>query len=162
VDLLTLVILGTQDKVFPRLLKEIEKQIKKGNLQGEVIVQAGSTKFKSKYMKIFDLIPMGEFDKLIKQSDLIITHGGVGTILSALRQNKKVIVVPRLKKYEEHENDHQIQITQEFARLGYILPCYDTKDMSEVLEQVNDFKPKKYKSNNKKMIQLIENYIDNL
>ena len=52
---MTLVILGTQDKVFPRLLEAIEKQIELGNLKGEVVVQAGSTKFESKYMKIFDV-----------------------------------------------------------------------------------------------------------
>ena len=62
---MTLVILGTQDKVFPRLLEAIEKQIELGNLKGEVVVQAGSTKFESKYMKIFDLIPMKQFDELL-------------------------------------------------------------------------------------------------
>ena len=78
-----LVTLGTQDKPFPRLLKEIERQIKKGNIKDDVIVQAGCTKFKSKYMKIFDLMPMDEFDKLLKDCDLLITHGGVGTIVGA-------------------------------------------------------------------------------
>ena len=86
-----LVALGTQDKPFPRLLKEVENQIKKGNIKDEVIVQAGCTKFKSKHMKIFDLIPLEEFDKLISKCDLLITHGGVGTIVGALKQNKKVI-----------------------------------------------------------------------
>lgn len=159
---MTLVILGTQDKVFPRLLEAIEKQIELGNLKGEVVVQAGSTKFESKYMKIFDLIPMKQFDELLSKSDLIITHGGVGTILSALRKDKKVIVVPRLAKYQEHENDHQLEIVDSFSKLGYILPCKDLNELSSVLEQVKKFKPKKYVSNNHKMLSLIENYIDKL
>lgn len=159
---MTLVILGTQDKVFPRLLKAIEKQIELGNLKGEVVVQAGSTKFESKYMKIFDLIPMKQFDELLSKSDLIITHGGVGTILSALRKDKKVIVVPRLAKYQEHENDHQLEIVDSFSKLGYILPCKDLNELSGVLEQVKKFKPKKYVSDNHKMLNLIEDYIDNI
>lgn len=159
---MTLVILGTQDKVFPRLLEAIEKQIELGNLKGEVVVQAGSTKFESKYMKIFDLIPMKQFDELLSKSDLIITHGGVGTILSALRKDKKVIVVPRLAKYQEHENDHQLEIVDSFSKLGYILPCKDLKELSGVLEQVKKFKPKKYVSDNHKMLNLIEDYIDNI
>ena len=153
---MTLVILGTQDKVFPRLLEAIEKQIELGNLKGEVVVQAGSTKFESKYMKIFDLIPMKQFD------ELLITHGGVGTILSALRKDKKVIVVPRLAKYQEHENDHQLEIVDSFSKLGYILPCKDLNELSGVLEQVKKFKPKKYVSDNHKMLNLIEDYIDNI
>ena len=159
---MTLVILGTQDKVFPRLLEAIEKQIELGNLKGKVVVQAGSTKFESKYMKIFDLIPMKQFDELLSKSDLIITHGGVGTILSALRKDKKVIVVPRLAKYQEHENDHQLEIVDSFSKLGYILPCKDLNELSDVLEQVKKFKPKKYVSDNHKMLNLIEDYIDNI
>ena len=58
---MTLVILGTQDKTFERLLKNVDKQIKKGNLKGEVIVQAGNTEYKSKNMQIFDFIYFWDF-----------------------------------------------------------------------------------------------------
>lgn len=159
---MTLVILGTQDKTFERMLEGIEKQIKKGNLKDEVIVQAGSTKFESENMQIFDLIPMNKFNNLIKTADLIITHGGVGSILSGLRNNKKVIAIPRLAEYGEHENNHQLEIIEEFTKMGYILSCKEMKDLGKVLKKVNDFEPKKYKSNNNKMIKLIENYIDSL
>ena len=159
---MTLVILGTQDKSFDRLLRMVEKEIKNNNLKGEVIVQAGQTKFKSKYMKIFDLIPITKFNKLIKEADLVITHGGVGSIIQALKHNKKVIAVPRLARYKEHENDHQIQIVEEFTKNGYILSAKNTKELNKALEDVNKFEPKKYKSNNNKMVKLIENFIDNL
>lgn len=159
---MTLVILGTQDKSFDRLLRMVEKEIKNSNLKGEVIVQAGQTKFKSKYMKIFDLIPITKFNKLIKEADLVITHGGVGSIIQALKHNKKVIAVPRLARYKEHENDHQIQIVEEFTRNGYILSAKNTKELNKALEDVNKFEQKKYKSNNNKMVKLIENFIDNI
>ena len=159
---MTLVILGTQDKSFDRLLRMVEKEIKNNNLKGEVIVQAGQTKFKSKYMKIFDLIPITKFNKLIKEADLVITHGGVGSIIQALKHNKKVIAVPRLARYKEHENDHQIQIVEEFTRNGYILSAKNTKELNKALEDVNKFEQKKYKSNNSKMVKLIENFIDNI
>ena len=83
-----LVILGTQDKPFTRLLKAIQKQIDKGNIKQKVVVQAGCTKFESKDMEIFDLIPTDEFNKLVKEADLIITHGGVGSILKELKTIK--------------------------------------------------------------------------
>lgn len=159
---MTLVILGTQDKTFDRLLKAIEKQIKLGNLEGDVIVQAGSTKYESKYMKIFDYIPMEQFDEYIKEADLVITHGGVGTILSSIRKNKKVIAVPRLSKYKEHENDHQLEIVSEFTKRGYIIPCYDLKKLDESIKKIKEFEPKKYRSNNRKMLNIIEDYIDSL
>ena len=82
-------------------------------------MQAGLTKYKSNKIKIFDFINSDEFDNYMKSADLIITHGGVGSILSGLKRNKKIIVVPRLKKYKEHTNDHQIQICNKFSELGY-------------------------------------------
>lgn len=157
-----LVILGTQDKVFPRLLENLEQLIENRTIKKKVVVQAGTTKFESRYMEIFDFIPMDEFDELIKKADIVITHGGVGTILSCIRNKKKVIAVPRLSKYKEHENDHQLQIIEEFSKLGYIYPCLQLENLERALKEINKFKPKKYISNNTKMIQLIENYIDNI
>lgn len=156
------VILGTQDKQFTRLLKALEKEIKKGNIKEKIIVQAGSTKYKSKYMEIYDYLDMKSFNKYIHDADYIITHGGVGAILDSIKKNKKVLVVPRQQKYDEHENDHQIQITERFTKMGYILPCIDTKDISLKIQELKEFKPKKFVSNNKKLISKIEEYIDNL
>jgi len=155
-----LVTLGTQDKTFERLLKAIDKQIKKENIKDKVIVQAGTTKYESDNMEIFDLIPMKKFDKLIAEADLIITHGGVGSILGAIRKNKKVIAIPRLSKYKEHTNDHQIQIVDEFVNKGYILTCKNLNKIDETIEKAKIFVPNKYKSNNKKIIKVIENFIE--
>ncbi len=156
-----LVTLGTQDKTFVRLLEAIQKQVDAGNIKEEIIVQAGYTKFKSKDMKIFELISMDEFDNLIKRCDLLITHGGVGSIITGLKNNKKVIAAARLEKYGEHTNDHQLQIIENFTKAGYILPLDDFEKLDEVLKKVKNFEPKKYKSNSENMQRMIKDYIDN-
>lgn len=155
------VTLGTQDKEFTRLLDAIEKEIKKGNIKQKVVVQAGYTKYTSDNMKILKLIPMEEFDKYIKECDLLITHSGVGSIMTGLKNNKKIIAAARLKKYNEHTNDHQIQIGKEFEKQGYIMYLDDFDDLGKVLKDIKNFKPKKFKSNNANFIKLIEDYIDN-
>ena len=147
-----LVTLGTQDKGFPRLLKQIDEEIKKGNIKEKVIVQAGCTKYESDNMEIFDLIPSDEFDKLVARADLIITHGGAGSILTAIKKNKKVIAAARLKKYKEHTNDHQIQIVKEFAKDGYILELRDFSKLGKLIAKSKTFKPKKFVSNTPNMI----------
>ena len=158
--LMILVTLGTQDKSFERLLKAIDREIEKGNIKDKVVVQAGYTKYESSNMEIFDLIPNDEFDKLVKEADLIITHGGVGSILSAIKNNKKVIAAPRLKKYKEHTNDHQKEIIEEFVNDGYILGLNDFNKLDKVLTKSKTFKPKKFVSNTNNMIDLINNYIE--
>ncbi|HHT37826.1 MAG TPA: exopolysaccharide biosynthesis protein [Mollicutes bacterium] len=157
-----LVILGTQDKPFTRLLKAIQKQIDKGNIKQKVVVQAGCTKFESKDMEIFDLIPTDEFNKLVKEADLIITHGGVGSILEGVKNNKKILAAPRLKKYGEHVNDHQLQIIDEFVDMGYILPLKDFNKLDKMMKKAQKFKPKEFISNTSNVVALLESYIDNL
>lgn len=156
------VTLGTQDKSFSRLLKAIDKEIEKGNIKDKVVVQAGLTKYKSKNMEIFDLIPADKFDQYIEKSDLVITHGGAGSILTALKKNKKVIASARLSKYKEHTNDHQIQIVKEFSDEGYILELNDFNKLGKLIEKSKKFKPKKFMSNTKNMIKLLEDYIEDV
>lgn len=156
-----LVTLGTQDKPFTRLLEDIQKLIDKGIIKEEVVVQAGCTKFVSNDMKLFDLIPYEEFNDLIKKCDLLITHGGVGSIITGLKNNKTIIAAPRLKKYLEHTNDHQLQIIENFSKEGYILSYYENDDLSKIIKKSKNFKPKKFVSSKEKMIKIVKDYIDN-
>lgn len=155
------VTVGTQDVPFDRLIRAVEKEIEKGNIKEEVIVQCGCTKVKSDKMKMVNLMDMDEFKKTVKEASLIIAHGGVGTIIDALKYNKVVIVCPRLAKYKEHTNDHQLQIVKKFSDAGYIIPLKDPSKLSASLETAKIFKPKRYKSNTENMVNLIENFIDN-
>lgn len=157
-----LVTLGTQDKSFSRLLSAIQKQIDLGIIKDKVVVQAGCTKFESKDMEIFDLIPIDDFDKLIKQCDLLITHGGVGSIIAGLKNNKKVIAAARLKKYKEHINDHQLQIIDNFSANGYIMKLDNFDLLGDLIEKSVNFEPKKYKSNVENFRNTIVECIENL
>lgn len=156
-----LVTLGTQDKKFVRLLDSIQNLIDKKIIKERVVVQAGCTSdFKSNDMEIFDLIPMDEFDRLITECNILITHGGVGSITAGLKNNKIVIAAARLKQYGEHTNDHQLQIIENFSNEGYILNLENFNELDKVLEKVKKFTPKKYKSNTKKFVKLIEKEIN--
>ncbi len=154
------VTLGTQDKTFPRLLKAIEKNIKNGTIKDEIFVQSGSTEYKSKYMNIKQFVDRDEFKKLLLDSDLIITHGGVGTILESLRNGKKVIGCARLEKYGEHVNNHQVQLLERFGEAGYIIYAEDLEKFGDYYKKVKDFKPKKYKSNQENFNKKLGKYID--
>ena len=155
-----LVTLGTQDKEFTRLLKAIDREIKKGVIKDKVVVQAGCTKYESENMEMFDLIPANEFDEYIKKADLIITHGGAGSILTGVKHNKKIIAAARLAKYKEHTNDHQKQIISEFSEQGYILELKDFNKLGKLIEKSKTFKPKKFVSNTENMMKLVSDYIE--
>jgi UDP-N-acetylglucosamine transferase subunit ALG13 len=162
VAILIFVILGTQDKSFPRLLDAIQKQIDLGNIDKneKIIVQAGSTKYESKDMEIKDYIGVRKFEKLIDEADLIICHAGVGTILTALKKNKKIIAAARLKKYGEHVNDHQLQILDNFNKSGYLLALDDFDKLDLLIKQSANFTPAQFKSNKKYFLNQLEKEIN--
>lgn len=154
--------LGTQDKPFTRLLEAVQREIDNGNIKDKVVVQAGYTKnkFKSDDMEIFDLIPMDKFNDLMAECDLLITHGGVGSIIDALKKDKKVIAAARLAEYGEHVNNHQLQIIESFSESGYILNLSNFDELGKLLKQVKKFKPKSYQGNNEKFIKKLIGFID--
>ena len=160
-----LVLLGTQNNSFHRLLEKMDELIEKKVIDEKVLVQSGYTKYESKNMRVFDLIPQEELDRYQEQADLIITHGGVGSIISSIKKDKKVIAVPRLHKYQEHVNDHQKQIVEAFDRKGYIIGVNSVKELEKAILKAQDFIPLKYDEegrDNSKMLKIIENFIDSI
>ncbi len=155
-----LITLGTNDKSFIRLLREVEKLIDENKITDRVVVQAGVTEFQSSKMEIFDLIPFSQFDDLISQCDLLITHGGVGSIITGLKKGKTVIAVPRLAKYGEHLNDHQLQIIDNFNEAGYIIGLTEVSQLEEALSAAKTFTPNTYQSNTENMIALVRTCIE--
>lgn len=147
-----LVTVGTQKQSFDRIFDLVRnsKELKNEKL----IFQRGYTKCNnSKRIKVFDFIPLEEMEEYISKSDLIISHGGVGTIFSAIKKGKKVIAVPRLSKYGEHINDHQIEICEELEKEGYILYYKDGIDkFDDLVKKVKKMNFAKYDSN--------DNYIE--
>ena len=160
-----LVLLGTQNNSFHRLLEKIDELIEKKIIKESVIVQAGYTKYDSKNMQIFDLIPQEELEKYQEKADLIITHGGVGSIISSLKKGKKVIVVPRLHEFQEHVNNHQKQIIEYFGEKNYILGIQNVEDLEKALKEIPNIKFEPYQEEdfgNQKMINIIKDFIDKI
>lgn len=157
-----LVMLGTQNNSFHRLLEEIDKLVEKGIINDEIIVQAGYTKYNSKNMKILGLMPKEELEKYQEDADLIITHGGVGSIVSSIEKGKKVIAIPRLHEYQEHVNDHQIEIVEKYSSENLIIGCKQVSDLENAIKKVKKFTPKKFERSNSKMFEIIERFIDNV
>lgn len=136
------VTVGTQKQQFVRLLDMLEnsKELEKD----KIIVQAGYTKYESEKLNIFDFISFEKIEKYIEDSEFVICHGGVGSIFTALKKNKKVLVVPRLSKYKEHINDHQLEICKQLEKDGYILYLKEDKDFDKIVKIIRKRKNKEY------------------
>ncbi|TFE03980.1 PssE/Cps14G family polysaccharide biosynthesis glycosyltransferase [Jeotgalibacillus salarius] len=154
------IVLGTHELPFKRLLEQIELQIKSGQIEEEVIVQSGHTSFKTKNMKMIPFMSYKEMEEMYDKANLIITHGGTGSITTGIKIGKKMIAVPRLKKYGEHNDDHQLEIVGQFFESGHILQWNEAQEFNEVLQQVRTFEPKPFESGRVKILSILEEFID--
>lgn len=153
------VTLGSQKFQFNRLLKEIDRLIEEKKIKEDVVAQIGISDYKPKYYRYFDYLTRDEFSKYINECNYVITHAGTGAIITALKNNKKVIAIPRLSKYGEHVDDHQIQLINEFKELNFIEPVYEIDKLKDAIEAVKERKYNVYVSNTNKIIDDIEKFI---
>lgn len=153
------VTLGSQKFQFNRLLKKLDEIVENGNIKDEIFAQIGYSDYKPKNYKYKDFIDREQFKEIMAKSDIVIAHGGTGAIITAVKNGKKVIAIPRLAKYGEHVDDHQIQLVTEFESSGIISAVYDLDKLEEELLTIRDKQFRPYKSNTDKIVESIEDFI---
>ena len=156
------VTLGSQKFQFDRLLKKLDELVEQKIIQEEIYAQIGASTYEPKYFSYVQFMDREKFAEIMNSCTTVITHGGTGVIITAVKKGKKVIAVPRLAKYGEHVDDHQIQLLKQFDELGIICACYDTEQLGKNYSELADriFRP--YVSNTQVIIDSIEQYLHTL
>lgn len=151
------VTLGTQRFQFDRLLKKLDELIEENYLKKEdLLVQCVYSEYKPKNFEIFSMKPQKDIEQIMKNSDLIITHSGTGSIITALSLSKKVIVVPRLKQYGEHVDNHQVELATVFKEKTNIIVVTDMDKLKDAIEESKIHKFGEWKSDNKRLLTSID------
>ena len=155
-----LITVGSQRFPFDRLLKKVDALIADRVILEPVFGQIGATQYKPEHYDYVNFMTRDELDSKLEECDIVIAHSGAGILISSLKKQKKIIAVPRYKNFGEHVDDHQLQLTDEFAAMKYIVPCYDTEALGECVERVKTEPLRKYVSNTGNIIADIREYID--
>lgn len=157
------VTLGTQKFQLNRLLIELDRLVEQKLLNDDIYAQIGNSTYYPKYYSYSKLLSRDDYERMINECDLLITHAGVGTILQGLKLKKKIIVFPRLERFNEHVDDHQLQIASNFANKNYVLMCKDESDLEKMINGAINF-TSKYQNNesSNKIVDFIINYLSGL
>lgn len=150
---------GSQKFQFNRLLIEIDRLVEQGKITEEVFAQTGYSDYEPKNYKYKNFLDRDEFADIMSKCDKVITHGGTGAIVGALKKNKKVLAVSRLAKYREHVDDHQLQIINQFNEENLIIGINDIEKLQDKLQLLNQMSFKRYQSNTQSIIDNIECFI---
>lgn len=127
------VTVGTHEQPFNRLIEEVDRLVETGVITDEVFIQTGYSTYEPKFCKWSSLISFDKMNELMQTSDIIITHGGPATFMSAIANGKKPIVVPRQEKYDEHVNDHQVDFSKQ------VKERYNSIEVVEEISELKDY-----------------------
>ncbi len=154
------VTLGSQKFQFNRLLMAVDQLVEDRKLKDVVFAQAGYSDYKPRHFGYKSFLNKEGFSQEISRADIVITHGGTGVIVESIKKRKKVIAVPRLKKYGEHVDDHQLQLVEQFRDSDLICGCIDLKGLGEAIDTVKKTDYQIYKSNTERLIESIERFVE--
>lgn len=150
------VTLGTQKFQLNRLLVQLDELCKEGKIEDEIYAQKGHSTYVPKNYAYTDFLSHGEFEEKIMESSLVITHSGVGSIITAMQYRKPVIVYPRMSKFKEHIDDHQQEIAEAFSKKNYVLLCGENDDLGEMIKMAGQQEFKQYVSSTEKVIEIVK------
>lgn len=156
------VTLGSQKFPFDRLLQKLDQMIADGVIADTVLAQTGYCTYTPQHFQAIPFLDRETFASHMAQADLVITHAGTGAIIGGVKNGKKVIAVPRLAKYGEHVDDHQLQIVKQFAQMDLIEPCYQVDDLPQAYHTALQKHYQPYQSNTATIIQSIQEYLEAL
>ncbi len=154
--------LGSQKFQFDRLLKKIDELIEQGIIKDKVTAQIGASEYVPKHYEYVKFMDREKFAETMEQCSVVITHGGTGVIIGAVKKGKKVIAVPRLAQYGEHVDDHQLQLLQQFDDLKILCACYDMDKLGEYYQELEGMEFRPYISNTQVIIDSIDEYLQTL
>jgi len=125
------VTVGTQ-LPFPRLMQYVVNIA--ANTPRTIIAQTGDPAFASTVFEHHVAIPPARFDSIFAAADIVVGHAGIGTILSARRLGKPLIIVPRRGALNEHRNDHQSATAQAMRDVAGVYVAENEAELAKLLE----------------------------
>ena len=137
----------------------MDRLVVNGIIKEEVFAQICYSDYKPKNYKFKKFLDRDEFINITDKCDKVITHGGTGAIVGAVKKGKKVIAVSRQEKFGEHVDNHQCEIVNQFNDMKFIEGVNEINELSNKLLKINDYKFKKYVSNTENIVESIDKFI---
>lgn len=125
------VTVGTQLS-FDRLISAVDAWASV-NTHEEVFYQTGPGTFKPQHGKYADFLPPDKANQLFNSADLIVAHAGMGSILTALKYRKPILVLARRAALGEHRNEHQLATAKWLGTKAGVFTAIDEADVATIL-----------------------------
>jgi UDP-N-acetylglucosamine transferase subunit ALG13 len=129
------VTVGTQ-LPFDRLIQSIDRWAGSSSV-GEVMAQIGPAQWKPSHVQWVEFVGPEEFRRYVETADAVVSHAGMGSIITALELGKPILVMPRRADLGEHRNDHQMATARRFHEQGRIEVAFDETELLDKLTHLD-------------------------
>lgn len=120
---------------FDRLIIAVDEWAKNSDSAVPVFAQIGISTYKPQHIDYCQTMTPDEYQGYLEKADLIISHAGMGTIISALELGKTLLLMPRLASHSEHRNDHQLATLKHFSHFANIVSVKDETELAATLNK---------------------------
>jgi UDP-N-acetylglucosamine transferase subunit ALG13 len=125
---------------FDRLIRAVDAWAGERR-RGDVFAQIGDGRFEPRHMRWQRKLSPTEFTERVRESEAVVTHAGMGTILTAFDLGRPILIMPRRAELREVTNDHQLATARYFAADGRIAVAFDEAELHARLERLGELKP---------------------
>lgn len=129
------VTVGT-DLPFDRLLRVVDAWARRRGRR-DVFAQIGEGAWEPESIAWRHFLEPHEYRRRLDGASLIVSHAGMGTILSALRRGKPILVMPKRAALGEHRSDHQFDTAERMAALGHVTAAFDAEELQRMLDRAD-------------------------
>lgn len=128
--------IGTHEP-FDRLVKAVDEWCLAAHRQQEIFAQIAEPRAGGYVPQNFPWVSRlspSDYADQVARSDLLVSHAGMGSILTALHLGKPIVVMPRRGHLRETRNDHQFTTAQRLGSRPGIYVAQDEGQLSPVLD----------------------------
>ncbi|HEY2048640.1 MAG TPA: glycosyltransferase [Caulobacteraceae bacterium] len=118
---------------FDRMVASVLELARRGDIPERIVIQTGLGGLSDPEFECHETLPLDDLLGRLRKADIVVCHGGTGSLITALREGCRVVAMPRLFERGEHYDDHQAEITGAFAARGLIEVAHTTEELSEAL-----------------------------
>lgn len=127
---------------FDRLVRLVADAKARGFVPEEILIQTGEGGMQPEGLRTVESLSFGEMKEALHRADIVVCHGGTGSLITALRAGCRIIAVPRRFPLGEHYDDHQLEITSAFAARGLLDVLTNDEEFPALLERARARTPK--------------------
>jgi len=127
------VTVGNMDP-FDRLVRAVDDWAAMQAQPEDVFVQIGNGRYRPSHCRHVEFLTPQEFRKTFAAARLVVSHAGMGTIITALELAKPLVVMPKRAALGEQRNEHQLATVRRFRRSSLVRVAEDETELRQVLQ----------------------------